>query len=118
MADLAATAASMFAGEWRLRKPVRFPPGSSLLDGPMKRSRAVPAERYEVRVVIDRRGSRPARKAVSWHLKKDRAIARAKDYAAAGHDVQVCWTHSDDKHFGEWLDDAMIVWDSFYEEDK
>lgn len=117
MSDLATTAASMLAGEWRLRKPVRIPVGSSLLDGPVKRVRAVPQERYEVRLVIDRRGTRPARKPVSWHLKKERAIERAKEWAAAGHDMQVVWTHADDKHFGEWLDDADVVWDSYYEEE-
>jgi hypothetical protein len=103
--SLMAMSAKSLAGPWQLSARRTVP-------------KAPPAERYEVRIVIDRKGSRPARRAVSWHLKEDRALAAGRKCADAGHEVQVCWTHSDDKWLGEWLDDAMVVWDSRYPEEE
>lgn len=103
--SLVTLAAQSLAGPWILparRKPPKAPP----------------AERFEVRIVIDRKGPRPSRSPVSWHLKKDRAITAGEKSADAGHEVQVVWTHSEDSYLGEWIDDAMVVWDSRYPEEE
>lgn len=66
-----------------------------------KRPRRPPAERFEVRKVT----GRGTREAVSWHVKKERAIQVAK--RVGGH---VVWTHSEDTYLGSWIDNADIVW--------
>ncbi len=70
-------------------------------------------ERYEVRRVTKAENGWRRREAVSWHRKEARAIAAAKK---VNGDVQVVWTHSDDKQLGGWLDDAMVVWSNRHED--
>jgi hypothetical protein len=68
-----------------------------------KRPRRPPAERFEVRKVTG-----PGRReAVSWHLKKERAIEAAKRVGAGAH---VVWTHAEDTVLPGWLDNADTVW--------
>ena len=70
-------------------------------------------ERYEVRRVTQAENGWRRREPVSWHRKESCAIAAAKKLDG---EVQVVWTHSDDKQLGGWLDDAMLVWSSRYED--
>lgn len=78
-------------------------------------SRQPDRERFEVRRVLPAANGWRRRERVSWHRKEACAIAAAKRLSG---EVQVVWTHSDDKQLSGWLDDAMVVWSNRYEDEE
>jgi len=78
-----------------------------------KMSREPDRERFEVRRIVKAEHGWKRREAVSWHRKEARAIAAAKKLNG---EIQVVWTHSDDKQLTNWLDDAMVVWSNRHED--